>query len=561
MDRADRELPHLAGRARVPAVERRLLRNARVIDGTGAPAFAGHVLLEGDRIGAVFREGEALPEAAAEIDVAGRAVTPGFIDMHSHVDFLLPVEEQADIMRCMLEQGVTTVVAGNCGISPAPIQPGRRERVAAAAALMIERPLDWGWRSMGEYLGRVESARPAVNVAQLVGHGTLRHAGADTVRGRLGEADLGRCLDEARRALAEGACGLSFGLGYDPGMYSPLEELREFSRVAAAAGKPVTVHLKAYSRLSPCYPLADLRAHNLRALREMLGVAAAAGARLQVSHLIFVGRSTWASAPRALEMIDRARRDGQDVAFDAFPYTCGNTTIHAPLPYWFLALGPAAYRSRLARARLRLEVEIGFRLVGFRYDDFQVMEIAVPEWQELNGLTVAEIAARWRISPFDAMLRIAERSVGAALMLFHSYSGDRDGRGPIDDVIAHPACLYETDAIIRSKGWPNPAAVGTFPKILGDHVRRRRRLGLEEAVRRMTSASAARFGLRDRGVLAAGCAADLVVFDPERVDDTPPRAGAAAGRPVGIAHVFVNGEPVVDDGGYRAGARSGRVLT
>jgi N-acyl-D-amino-acid deacylase len=289
-------------------------------------------------------------------------------------------------------------------------------------------------------------------------------------------------------------------------------------------------------------------------------VAGRAGARLQISHLIFVGRRSWASAPRAIELIDAARARGQDVGFDAFPYTCGNTTIHAPLPYWFLALGPAGYESRAARARLRLEAEIGFRLVGFLYDDFQVMEIAVPEWEELNGLTVAEIAARWGVSPFEAMLRIAGRSRGAALMLFHAYSGDREGRGPIDDVIAHEACLYETDAVVRSKGWPNPAAVGTFPKILGDHVRGRRRLRLEEAVRRMTSASAARFGLADRGVLAEGRAADLVLFEPETVSDTPPRGREPAGRPVGIRHVFVNGAHVVRDGAYQPGARHGRVL-
>ncbi len=199
-------------------VERTLLRNARVVDGTGAPPFSGHVLIEGDRIARLFREGEAIPKGGAELDVGGRAVAPGFIDMHSHADFLLPVEEQGDLMRCMLEQGVTTVVAGNCGISPAPIQPRTRDRLEAFASIAIDAPLDWRWRGMGEYLERVARARPAVNLAQLVGHASLRHAATETPRGPLSPADLSRCLEEARHAFAEGACGLSFGLGYDPGM-------------------------------------------------------------------------------------------------------------------------------------------------------------------------------------------------------------------------------------------------------------------------------------------------------------------------------------------------------
>lgn len=542
------------------AMERTLLKNARVVDGTGHPPFPGHVYIEGNRIGAVLRQGQPLPQADRELDVAGRDVAPGFIDMHSHADFLVPVESQAELLRGLLEQGVTTVIAGNCGISPAPVRPATRNRLSSFASIAIDAPLDWGWRGVGEYLERVQRARPAVNVAQLVGHGALRHAGADTRRGDLSESEVRRCLDEARQAFDQGACGLSFGLGYDPGMYSSLQELEAFSRVAAEAGKPVTVHLKAYSRLSPCYPLTDLSAHNLRALREMLDVAARADARLQISHLIFVGRRSWSSAPAAIAMIDRARARGQDVAFDAFPYTCGNTTINALLPYWFLALGSEGFESRLARARLRLEAEVGFRLVGFSYDDFQVMEIAVPEWEHLDGSTVAEIAERWGTSSFDAMLRIAQRSQGAALMLFHAYSGDRQGRGPIDDVIAHEACLYETDAIVRSKGWPNPAAVGTFPKILGDHVRRRRRLSLEEAVRRMTWASAERFGITDRGRIADGQAADLVIYDPEMVGDAPPQAGRPAGRPRGIDHVFVNGVHAVVDGAYQLDQRAGRVL-
>ncbi|MFW6050382.1 MAG: N-acyl-D-amino-acid deacylase family protein [Myxococcota bacterium] len=536
-----------------------LLSNGRIVDGSGEAAFDGHVLLEGDRIAEVIR-GEARPAADRVIDAGGRVVAPGFVDMHSHADFLMPRDDHDRLVRSFLEQGVTTVVAGNCGISPAPVRGRTRARLEGFASIAIDKPLPWSWESMGEYLDVLDAARPAVNVAQLVGHAALRYAATDSRRGAMDASDVRRCEEATRAAFDQGACGLSFGLGYDPGMYSPLDELEAFSRVAASAGKTVTAHLKAYSWLSPTYPLHHLRPHNLRAIREMLEVTRRARARLQISHFIFVGRHTWRTAGRALELVDDARARGQDVMIDAFPYTCGNTTVNVSLPYWFLAMGPEAYRSRAARARLRLELELGYRLVGFRWEDFQVMQVGVDGWEELDGLTVAELGRRWGIAPFDAFLRVAEASRGSALMLLHSYSGDPAGRGPIEDVIAHEACLFETDAIARSDGWPNPATMGAFPKILARWVRETGRIRLEDAVRRMTAASLERFGITDRGRVARGQAADLVVFDPDTIADTPPAPGRPAGRPRGIAHVFVNGAQVVEDGVHLPDRRHGRTL-
>ncbi|HJL16462.1 MAG TPA: amidohydrolase family protein [Sandaracinaceae bacterium LLY-WYZ-13_1] len=535
-----------------------LLRNATLVDGTGAPAAPGHLLLDGDTIADVLR-GDQAPDADRVLDVEGRVVAPGFVDMHSHADFSVVNPDHERLMAAFLEQGVTSIVAGNCGISPAPARERTLPRLKRFASIAIDAPLAWDWKGFDGYLGRLEAARPAVNVAQLVGHSTLRYAGSDVRRGPLSSADTRRCLDLTAAAFEQGACGLSFGLGYDPGMFSPLEELEAFMRVAAAHDRTVTVHLKAYSKLSPTYPLTELRPHNLRALREMLDLARRTGARLQISHFIFVGRAAWPTASRALAMVDAARRD-HDVAFDAFPYTCGNTTVNVTLPYWFLAMGAEAYRSRWARMRLRAELSIGYRLAGMAWSDFQVMEIGVPEWRDLEGLSLEAIARRWKQHPVDALLRISERTDGGALMLIHGYSGDRAGRGPIEDVLSHEACLFETDAIVRSHGWPNPAAMGTFPKILGDHVRRRGRLRLEEAVRRMTGDSVARFGLTDRGVLARGKRADVVVFDPDVIEDTPPGPSRPAGRPEGIDRVFVNGVEAVTEGRYRSGVRAGRVL-
>jgi N-acyl-D-amino-acid deacylase len=538
-----------------------LIQGGKVLDGTGSAALEAEVLIERDRIAGLLGRGDGPASADQVIDASGCIVAPGFIDMHSHADWVLPRADHDALLRVLLEQGVTTVVAGNCGFSPAPVRLSRLDLLdESLAAMLAGGRLDYDWSSMDGFLERVEKHEPVVNLAELVGHSSIRFAASDTRRGPMPSHELTRCLDEVRRSFDEGACGLSFGLGYHPGMYSPLEELEAFCRVAAQAARLVTVHLKALSAISPTYPVTTLQAHNLRALREMLEVARNTGVKLQLSHFIFVGRRSWPTAARAVQMVEQARRDGVDVMIDAFPYTCGNTTINVPLPYWFLAMLPRGYHSRWARTRLRAELELGFRLVGFSYEDFQVMDAAVQGREDLDGLTIAEIAGRSNANPFDVLLDLSERSAGQTLMLFHKYSGAPGKENILDAVLSNPLCLFETDALVTSKGYPNPAAIGTFPRILGEFVRNRKLFGIEDAIQRMTSASAERFGLRDRGVLASGKAADLVIFDPDEVADTPPAAGLPAGKPKGIRHVFVNGRHVVKDSCCTTAVRAGRVL-
>ena len=538
-----------------------LIQNGLVIDGTGTGAFKGHVLIDGDLISTVFKENEEPPAADTVINASDCVIAPGFIDMHSHSDWLMASNEHPQLMKRFLEQGITTVVGGNCGFSPAPItEKSIRLLRESPLQLIISVPLDYEWRSMAEFLDRVSKTAPILNMAQLVGHSTVRFASSDTLRGTMKPDELNRCLDTVRRSFDEGARGLSFGLGYDPGMYSPIEEIEAFCSVAADAGKTVTVHMKALSKISPTYPLTYLKPHNIRALKEMLDIARATGCRLQLSHFIFVGRKSWPAADRCLRMVDDARRDGVDVMIDAFPYTCGNTTINAVLPYWFLAMGDEGYRNRWAKLRLRAELEIGFRLVGFMYHDFQVMDAAVEGWEDLDGLRISEIARKWGKTPFDTLLTMSEKSNGAALMLFHAYSGEPGNEGPLESVLAHESCLFETDVILRKDGYPNPSGMGTFPRVLGFYTRDRKLMGMEDAVSRMTSKSAARFGLTDRGIIEPGKAADIVVFNPETISDTPPHGSQPAGRPEGIKHVFINGAQVVKDGIYIDGARKGRVL-
>jgi N-acyl-D-amino-acid deacylase len=537
-----------------------LFCNGTVIDGSGNPAVKGSVLIDGDRILAVIGGGEELPSADTIIDAVGLVIAPGFIDMHSHADWVLPAEEHPEILSCLVEQGVTSVISGNCGITPAPITLKVVDMFRDFISMIIAIPFEYEWNSMAGFLDRVQKARPIVNMAELVGHASIRLVSANTRRGAMSGEELSRCLVQARTALDDGACGLSFGLGYDPGMFSPLDELKAFCSVAEAAGKPVTVHLKALSWLSPCYPLTSFGAHNVRALEEMLEVAKETGVRLQLSHFIFAGRRSWSTVDKCIGLVEEARSSGVDVMIDAFPYTCGNTTILAPLPYWFLARLPEAYKGNLARARLKLELAVGFRLVGFLFRDFQIMDAAVPGWEGLNGLRIPEVAEKWNTSPLNAMLKLAEQSNGATVMLFHMYSGEPGNEVPLEKVLSNDLCLFETDAFTNANIYPNPASMGTFPRILGYYVRKKKMITLENAIRRMTAASAQRFGLNNIGSLQPGKAADIVLFDPKTISDNPPEGSSPPGRPKGIKHVFINGAHVVRDGVYIRGVRAGRVL-
>lgn len=538
-----------------------LLQSGQVVDGKGSPAFDGHVLLKDDKIAGLFRYGDGLPAADKVLDVKGQVISPGFIDAHSHAEWVLPLEEHPDLLKCFLEQGVTTLVGGNCGYSPAPVRPETLPRLETSlASLLGDKPLDYSWRSVGDFLQHLEEKGVCINLAQLVGHASVRFNFSDTRRGGMSHDEKRGCLEELERSLDQGACGLSFGLGYDPGMYSPQEEIEDFCRVAANANKPVTVHLKALSRVSPTYPITYYKPHNLRALREMILVAQKTHVKLQLSHLIFAGRASWSTAQESLRIIEDANRRGVDVMMDAFPYTYGNTTILAILPYWYIKKVVQGVDSLLDRARLKVEMELGIRLAGIAYKDIQLMDVGLEKWEEYNGVTIDKVARSWRVSSLETVVRLGKASKGCTIVLIHKYSGEPGFEQPLECVLSHDLCLFETDALVRSRGYPNPAAKGTFPKVLGECVREKQLFSLENAIERMTSKSAIRFGLKDRGQLAKGKAADVVVFDPQAIGETPPIGTLPAGRPKGVRHVFLNGQQVVSEGLYINGPLAGRVL-
>jgi N-acyl-D-amino-acid deacylase len=534
------------------------LSGGTVIDGSGAPARRADVAVTGDCITAVG-DLAGLP-AARTIDCVGKTVTPGFIDIHSHSDWLVPGADHGALIEPFVRQGMTTLVGGNCGFSPAPITDHNRGAAHDASRLIVDEAIDLRWTSMGEFLDGLERGGVSLNVAQLVGHGTVRAA----VTGALNPApptsdELAAMEGLVRDALDVGCVGVSTGLGYPPGIFAAEDELAHFARWAARDDKLFTSHLKAYSWMSGAFASdPTTEPHNLAALDEILRVGEASGARVQVSHLIFVGRQTWPSWPKALAKIDAARAGGLDVAFDAFPYTAGNTTASVIFPAHVLPRLEQVLADPEELASLRAFATFAFEALGFGLPDIQIMRANAPALNQYDGLRITEAAGRAGMEPFDFYCRLVLESHRNARVLIHTYSGDKGEEDALRAVLAHPQCLIETDTFVTRDGHQNPASYGTFPRALSTYVREGL-FPLEEAVRKMTGGAAERLRWKDRGWVRPGCAADLVVLDATTLRDTATFEEPAQ-FPLGIERVFINGRAVIADGRYDAGASAGRVL-
>lgn len=535
-----------------------VISRGTILDGSGQPRYLADLGIQKGKVAAIAGPGALAGERT--LDASGLAVAPGFIDIHSHIDWLLPLPDHEDVLAPMVAQGITTVVAGNCGHSPAPVTEASVPLVEHSAEILKDGDLAYRWRSMGEFLSALEDGGLLVNTALLVGHGTLRQAVMGNSAAPPSPEQMAALCSLARAALREGAFGLSAGLAYTPGVFAGKEELLTLLRTVADEGGVFTVHGRAYTWVSPFYkPLLLGPPHNLRSVRELLGLAEESRAKIQLSHQIFIGRRTWPTTPWVLRAIERAVDRGVDAAFDAFPYTVGNTTVNALFPAWVLDDFRARIDDPAVLRRLRREFAMFRLLLGLEYADIRLLWGAAPELAELEGLDFEEIAGRIGKSAFDAYVHVARVSDGGARVLLNTYSGVDARDEPLRAVLSHPLCAFETDAILTRRGRHNPASFGTFPRVLGHYSRDLGLFRLEEAVRRMTSLPAERIGLPDVGRIVPGHWADLVVFDPATVaDNTTPRRADAP--PSGIRAVLITGEVVAQDGVLTSKTRQGRLL-
>ncbi len=338
------------------------------------------------------------------------------------------------------------------------------------------------------------------------------------------------------------------------------DELLPLLQLVAESDGLFTAHGRAYSWVSSFYkPMILGTAHNIRSVRDLIGLGRQAGVRTQLSHQIFVGRRTWRTHRAVLREIEEAAADGLDLAFDAFPYTVGNSLINVVFPEWFLDNFSEKINDPQALKALKREITVLRLALNIGFQDITLLWGRAPELTYLEGLDFAAIARELDMPEFEAYMHVARLSDGRARILLGTYSGDRDREGPLQAVLSHPLCAFMTDTILAKRGKHNPASFGTFPRILGRYSRDLNLFSLEEAVRRMTSFSASRLGVDDIGRIAENCWADLVLFDPATVaDNTGP--GRADAPPSGIQTVLISGQVVAQDGQVVDTGRHGRVM-
>jgi N-acyl-D-amino-acid deacylase len=532
-----------------------LLTGASVVDGTGAPAFPGAIGVlppdvRGDARLVVLRETEdidlARGRARRSIEATGKVIAPGFIDVHSHSGLLLLAEPQH---LPKVRQGVTTEIVGVDGLSYAPFV----KAADLAAFTEMNAGLDGdprpkvklGWSSVATYLDRFDAGM-GLNVGMLVGNSALRLATIGWLDRPAGARAIGEMRSMLRQAMEEGAFGVSSGLDYPPGAYATTDELAALANEAGRLGGFYHSHVR--------YTLGD---RFLDPFREAIEIGRRGEAPSHITH--FYHRTTFPGTPeQMLALVDDARAEGLDVTFDAYPYEWASTRLLITVPIWVQEGGPGPTKERLAdravRARIRAEMRergvlyagaggiAAIRLGGFRN----------PMHLHYEGLTLGEVGA---VRGQDLVDVLCDVLLGENLRVNQVTPGPHiDG---IRRFYEHPVSMVGTDStFVGAK--PSPRTYGSYPRILGQFVREEALLSLEAAVAKMTSLPAARLGLRDRGRVADGLVADLVVFDPATV-----RANATYEEPRrfpdGIEHVIVNGRHVVEYG-VPTGALPGRAL-
>ena len=514
-----------------------LLRGGTVVDGTGAPPARADVAIRAGRIAAVGDLGG--ERAARTLDVTGRAVTPGFIDIHAHSDEAMLVN---GALESALHMGVTTAVNGNCGGSSAP--------VFGSAADELDRELTRfdltrSWRTFAEYAAAVERSGVAINVCSFVGHGTLRTSVMGAGARAPSDAELAAMRALLDRSLDEGAIGLSSGLIYPPSAYGDTAELASLCGAVRERGALYASHIR------------NEGPRLLEAVEENLEIGRRSGVRVQLSHHKAAGRGSWGLVRESTALVERARAGGQDVAADQYPYAASSTGLAVVIPNWVHDGGPLAMCERLRDPAVRA------RIAGEETETGRAWEAIViararhrPEWA---GQSVADLAAGVGREPLAWACDALILHEGAVDIIHHSMDEE-----DVRFVMAKPWVCIGSDSRANapygplSFGKPHPRSYGTFPRVLGRYAREAGLFSLAEAVRKMTTLPAARLGLRDRGVVREGAWADLVVLDPARVRDVATYEDPHR-YPEGIDHVIVNGVPALEAGVTGPG-RPGRFL-
>ncbi|MFO7865932.1 MAG: D-aminoacylase [Candidatus Aminicenantes bacterium] len=497
-----------------------IIENGRIIDGTGCPWYRADIAVRDGRIAFIGN----LKKASAErrIDASGKFVVPGFIDIHTHSDRSITTEPWGPLAENSVRQGITTIVAGNCGGSEFPVK---------------------------EHLAEVQRLRPSINYTVLVGHNTIRRLVMGMEDRAPAPEELSRMKILVAHGMESGAVGFSTGLYYTPGFYADTEEIIELAKAAAEYGGIYASHIRDES---------DYNIGLAAAVKEAVAVGESAGIPVQISHIKCLGTPVWKKSDDVLKIIHEARLRGVDVTADQYAYRASGTSISGALiPPWAVS-GPGTSRENFLETlrdpagleKLRKDVASNITRRGGA--DTLLLRSSPPD-TEFAGMYLNEAAEAMCLNPVEAAIALQKKG-GAGLASFNMSEYD------MEHFMKSPYVMIGSDGGIAEYGreMPHPRSYGNFPRVLSVFVRDKGLLTWEEAIKKMTSMPAGRLGLFDRGIIKEGMAADMVVFSPETVEDTADFLNPHQ-YPEGIPYVLVNGKLVVDEAKH-TGVRSGRVL-
>jgi N-acyl-D-amino-acid deacylase len=480
------------------------------------------------------------------IDLTGLTASPGFIDVHSHSDFTLPINPTAD---SKIHQGVTTEVLGNCGESAFPLIGDALEEAKEYTETLGYVP---DWVNLSEYVARLRS-KLTVNVASLIGLGTLRSAIVGLDRKDLREKEMTQMASVLQKTVSDGACGISSGLIYPPSCWAGEEELVFLARAMAGRGVYASHIRSEGSRL-------------IDAIIEAISVGRRAGISVQISHHKAAGKNNWGKTEQSLRILTEAQASGVDVHCDVYPYAASSFSLRSMFPLWSRDGKPGKFIENLKDPQLRARIKRAMEedpdetsLQVADWDKTMVTSVASERNRSLQGKSIQEIGLERGTTSFDAACDLLVEERGTVGVVRFSMDEADIARVVQDDLtmIGSDAAAYAPEGVL-GKGQPHPRSYGTFPRVLAEYVRKQRVLTLEEAIHKMSGLAARKFSLRDRGFLKDGYYADIVVFETNAIEDRA-TYDAPHQYPTGIHLVLVNGRVVLEDGELTS-HRPGRFL-